>query len=328
MTEPFTISNSKANTYRRCPRQFFYKYEMKLRKKITGLPLRRGDWLHQLLMVHYDGHDWRERHAILKKDFDKLMVEEQEELGDLPTECARIMKSYLKFYRDEDKFYKVIDSEIDEEIRLPNGDMFHLIIDLMWEEPDGGLWIVDHKTVKSFFDADFMLIDSQLARYFWAAHKMGYTPLRGALFNEICTKPPTPPALLKSGVLTQKKAMWCDAYTYLAAVKEHGLDPRDYRDTILRLQANHDRFFRRTRLPRDAPMMKQLMRELMMTSSEIKRATAKQEFPRTTRKECRFDCDFLDPCIIELQGGDISEIVKLRYEVHHHEEEEVAWPTK
>lgn len=329
MNELFVISNSKANSYRRCPRQFRFKYIEKLRKRTIGLPLRRGDWLHQLLMVHYDGHDWKERHNTLKEDWDKLLEEEKDEIGiDLPTECARIMKSYLKFYRDEDKNYKVIDSEVDELVELPNGDMFNLIIDLIVEEPDGGLWLWDHKTVKSFFDEDFMLIDSQLARYFWAAHKLGYSPLRGVMFNELCTKPPTPPKVLKNGSLSQAKNMWCDAYTYLAAVKEQGLDPKDYRDTILRLRASHDRFFRRTRLPRDAPMMKQLMRELMMTSREIKRATARNEFPRTGRKECKFDCDYLEPCTIELQGGDITEIVKLRYEIRKREEENNAWPTK
>jgi hypothetical protein len=330
VAEPLRLSNSKTNTWRRCPKQYQFHYEMKLRKKQTGLPLKRGDWLHQLLMVHYDGYDWRERHKHLTDEFEKLFEEEKAEYGDLPKECERIMLSYLMFYKVEDKHYKVIDSEVDELIELPNGDFFNFIIDLIVEEPDGGIWLWDHKSVTNFMPEDFMLLDAQLARYFWAAKKMGFKPLRGVMFNEIITKPPTPPNLLKNGKLTTKKSMWCDARTYLATVREHGLDPKDYRDTILRLKSTHDRFFRRTRLPRDAPMMKQLMRELFMTSREIKEATARQEFPRTARKECRFDCDYLEPCIIQLQGGDISDVLDMRYETSKRDEEEhiQQWPTK
>ena len=328
MSDVFTISNSKANTWRRCPKQYEYKYVQKLRRTFHGLPLKRGDWLHQCLMVHYDGHDWRERHEILKADFDKLLYEEKEQYGDLPAECSRILRNYLRYYKELDKGFKVIDSEVDELMELPNGDMFRFIIDLIIEENDGGIWLVDHKTVKTFAPESFMLLDSQLARYFWAARKMGYSPLRGVMFNEICTKPPTVPRLLKNGKLSTASKMWCDAYTYAEAVKANDLDMKDYMPFIKQLAGRHDKWFRRTRLPRDEPMMKRLMMELMWTNREIKQAEGLAEFPRSSSKNCLHDCDFMDLCILELQGGEAQDIIDMNYEVSKREDTPTAWVTK
>jgi PD-(D/E)XK nuclease superfamily len=320
--EPFRISNSKANTWRRCPKAFEFKYIYKIRPKRIKLPLKQGDWMHQLLMVHYDGHDWRERQEVLVADFNKLFDEEKEEYGDLPANTERMMKAYLAHYKEEDARYTTIDSEVDELVPLPDGTLFNLIIDRIVEEPDGGLWIWDHKFVGRFMPPDFMLIDTQLARYFWGARKLGYKNLRGVLFNEVITKPPTLPKELKSGGLEQRKNAWCDAYTYYAELKRRGLDPGPYKKHLMFLKARHKEWFRRQRLPRDAPMTRQVMRELLQTVYEIKDATGREAFPRTPRKECQWDCDYLEPCIIQLQGGDISDVIRHKFEISKRETED------
>lgn len=308
-----TISNSKANCYLRCPRRYMYQYVRGLRPKSTALPLKRGDWLHQLIMHHYDGNDWREPHNQLAAEFNRLLLEEREQYGDLPTECGRIMESYVRHYAEEDRGWRVVDSELDEVIDLPTGDKFRFIIDLIVKEADGGVWLVDHKTVGKFMDEDFMVIDAQLARYFWAARKLGIKSLRGVMFNEIITTSPTVPTLLKSGELTKRKNLACDAETYLARIEELGLDPDDYADILERLRGQSNRWFRRTRLARDDILTKQLMRELLMTCGDIKRAELKNRFPRAPRKDCRWDCSFLELCQVELFGGDTELIVKHKF---------------
>jgi hypothetical protein len=321
--ESIRLSNSKVNTWRRCPNQYRYKYVEKLRPKGKAVQLYRGDWLHQLLMVHYDGEDWKARHATLTKDFMKLFEEEREEYGDLPTECARIMKSYLAHYKEADKNFRVVDSEVDELIPLPNGDTFNLIIDLILEDRnDGGLWLWDHKTVARFMPPDFMQLDAQLARYYWAAKKLGYTPMRGVMFNEVITKPPTLPKFLEpSQRLEMRKNIHCDAYSYFGEIKRRGLDPVPYKDFLRFLKGRHDEWFRRTYLPRDPAMIKQLMKELIWSADELHDAHAKAAFPRTVRKECMFDCDYRDLCIIELQGGDGSDLIKHKYEKYQRDQE-------
>jgi RecB family exonuclease len=184
--EPLRLSNSKAKTWRRCPNQFRYKYELGLRTRDRSIYLERGTWLHTLMEVYYSadptlkikvgkrwyevGQDWRKAHKLLARGFNSLFDEEKEDLGDLPTECLRIFTSYLMRYGKQDaKNWKVIDAELNEIVTLPSGLRFQVIIDLIVEEPDGGLWIVDHKTVGRFMPVDFMLLDAQLARYFWCA---------------------------------------------------------------------------------------------------------------------------------------------------------------
>jgi hypothetical protein len=310
------LSNSKAKTWRRCPNQFRYKYVEKLRPKLKAVQLERGSWIHDLLQHHYDGEDWKARHKELTKEFYNLFEEEREHLGELPQECLQIMRGYLRHWKAEDKRWHTVDSEMNETITLPNGVEFNFIIDLVVEE-DGGLWIVDHKTSKSFMDADFMLIDAQLARYHYALEQLGgYTPLRGIIFNELRTKPPAIPDLLKGGGLSQRKNMDTDVATYLREIRRHGLDPEDYRDTLLRLaRTKENDFFRRTRLPKDRPLTRQLMRELGWTAMEIQRAESANRFPRTPDKSCTWGCDYSDICIVELFGGDPTQLIKSNFEV-------------
>jgi hypothetical protein len=314
MAEELVISNSKAKTYRRCANQYRYKYVMKLKPKMKKVQLERGTWIHECLMHHYDGEDWRIPHRENTKAFNNLFEEMREDLGDLPAECERILKSYFRNYRDEDSTYRTIDTEMDEIITLPNGLKFRFIIDRIYEDSTGGLWLQDHKTVKNFLPADFMLLDAQLSRYFWCARKMGYTPLRGIEFNELRTKAPTvPPLTEKTGAISTAKKYDTDYWTFLKTIKDHGLDPKDYMPTLRRLRAETDRFFRRTRLPQDEGMMRRTMKELVDTADQIKRAERKKQFPRTPLKSCRWDCDYLDLCTVELQGGDGSSIIKHNY---------------
>lgn len=308
------LSNSKVNTFRRCPKRFEYKYEQKLTPKRRKVALERGDWLHQMLQAHYEGKDWKRLWLKLRKQFNNLFEEEREDLGDLPGETARIMTSYLRRWAKEDRQYTVIDAELDEIITMRNGVEFNFIIDLVVEDDLGGLWLWDHKTVKSFMDPDFMLLDSQLARYFWAAEKMGYGPLRGVVFNELRTKPPAIPALLQGGGLSQRKNIDTDYATYYREIQRHGLDPEPYADLLHRLRHNEGRFFRRTVMPRDKALTKRTMLDLLQTGEEIEANQARGRFPRTVNKTCDWDCDYKDLCITELFGGDPSSLIKANFE--------------
>jgi RecB family exonuclease len=315
MPEWQTLSNSKVKTWRRCPYQFRYKYILGYKPKERALPLERGSWLHALLETYYAGGDWKERHRGLAHEFFNIFEEERELLGDLPNECERIFKSYLMRYRKEDAGLKVIDQELDEIITLPNGIRFRMIIDLIVEEPDGGIWAWDHKTVGRFMNPDFLLLDAQLARYFWGLEYLGYAPLRGIVYNEIITTAPTQPKQLKDGRLERRANLKCDAYAYYAAVKALGQDPTDsyYAPFIKKLLAREDDWYRRSRLPKDPPLTKRLMHELTWSAREIKRAEETNAFPRTPMKDCQWDCSFIGPCAISLQGGDDQPLLDMRF---------------
>lgn len=310
------ISNSRIKVYRRCPNQYRYKYRMGLRSKRKGLQLERGSWMHELLMVHYDGEDWRDRHRLLTKRFNNLFEEEREHLGDLPRECSRIMRSYVRTYERTDKRFVVVDSELDEIVRLKNGLDLHMIIDLVvWDKKYKGMWIWDHKTRGSFLDQDNIILDPQGTLYYDGLSEMGgYEPILGFIVNEIRTKAPAIPQVLKSGQLSKRKNIDTDVWTYMSAIRRHGLNPADYAD-ILRLIAARQkgRFFNRVAIPKDPPVVRTLRREALQTARAIRLADEQGSYPRTYDWSCARYCDYRDLCIAELMGGDISSMIKMNF---------------
>lgn len=315
-----TLSNSKVKDWRRCPHLYRLKRIDGWRPKARSIQLERGSWVHELIMCYYDGEDWEKRHELLTKKFYNLFEEIREELGDLPGECERIMRTYLRHYKDDT--WEVVETEMDEIIELPNGQSFRFIIDLIVRE-NGQLWLVDHKTVKNWMDPDFHLLDAQLARYAWCAEQKGYAPIAGVIYNELRTKPPAIPEVLKSGQLSQRKNIDTDAATYLQTIKEHGLDPKPYIPFLRYLRSREDeKFFRRSRLPKSKGLMQTLMNDLVYTAREIQRAEKANEFPRSPDKACSF-CDYRNPCQIELLGGDPSHELREKFTQRTKEKEDL-----
>jgi hypothetical protein len=56
------------------------------------------------------------------------------------------------------------------------------------------------------------------------------------------------------------------------------------------------------------------MVELVQTAQEIDTAVKKKRFPRSVRKDCNWDCEYKDLCIVQLFGGDISTMVKKNFQ--------------
>lgn len=307
----FKISNSKSKTWRRCPKQYEYKYVEKLRRRTKNIPLEKGTWMHELLQAFYDGKDWRKQHKANKKKFMKLFEAERELLGDLPAECERLMLSYLRQYEDEDGHLRIIDTELNEYVTLPNGLRVQVVIDLVYED-HMGLWAMDHKFRGRFESTDNMRLDPQLTVYHWAAELLGY-PLVGVVYNEVLTKPPTLPKLTPTGQLERRINLFCDPYTYAQQVKAHGFDLGDYAAFIARLGArNEEKFFRRTYIPKDKDVVRHAMRDLNWTAQEIMEGERRQRFPRSFDKSCNW-CDYKDLCLTQYSGGDGEEIVRRQF---------------
>jgi hypothetical protein len=146
---------------------------------------------------------------------------------------------------------------------------------------------------------------------------LGYTPLGGVGYNELRTKPPAVPALVdvkRSPRLSQRKDIDTDVYTYMKEIKRHDFDPNDYAE-ILRLIATRqtNKFFRRTILPKDPPMLKAMMQETAQVVSQIRDAHNKNRFPRTFDNSCAWSCDFKDVCIADLHGANVAPLIKMSF---------------
>lgn len=331
-------SQSKVKMWRRCQKQFAFRHDyceegMELVPKVTKTPLYRGSWLHALIEAHFREEsgldaDWREVHQKNVNLFNTLFDEEKEELGDLPGECFRIFKSYLRFYaKDEGRYVtaELADGtpaiEFIVERELANGDVFKGRVDRVVEDTEfGGLWIWDHKWVKTVPDTDERMMSPQAPMYVWGCEPLFDEPVRGFLFNYGRTKPPTVPQRLKRGGVSQRKNLDTDLATYVGVLKEeYGDDWKRaaklmYRETLQRLKDRDVLWFRRERVPVEQDRIDQCLAEFHISVDQISSRGDELDAPRSYFYNCKFGCEYHGLCVAEFTGLNIKPLIKAKFE--------------
>ena len=312
------VTNSMIKTFRRCPRQFYYKYVQRLRPKMDkSRPLKMGTWMHALLEEYYAGRDWKARHQQFCEQYSRLFDEEKEALGDLPHDCKRLMLSYLWHYgaNKDDPFHgwEVEGTELTIEAPLGVGDVvLRGRIDMAIHDRYG-LWLVDHKNQKQFPDFAFRLNDTQSALYLWIMRELGIE-VEGFIWNYLRTKAPTTPALLKDGSRLSKSKIDTDYPTLVRAIRRYELDPEPYRDWLRvlkgdrweedRIQTSH--FFHRATLEKSDAMLDRVIAEARHTYRRMRAYdwAAVDAVERVPDRSCTFMCSFQELCSAELFSGD------------------------
>lgn len=326
-------TNSMLKTFRRCPRQADYKYARRLKPKTHSVPLTRGKWMHSLLeayykhkMPGYDGPTWQDEHKRLSNDFSKLFDEEKEKLGDLPRECDTLMRGYLWHYKNDDA-WTVLEVEGMIEVPFPDGTIFRGKFDVMVED-DYGIWIVDHKNMKTFPSHLLRVLDTQSGMYVWAARQKGIN-VQGFIWNYLRTKAPTPPVPLKDGSRLSKTSLKnCDylsAYRALKQCKDDGMDIKPYMTWLRGLKEQRyeygapqtSDFFYRNVLERDDDMLNRIATEFFHTSMRMHdydfSVEARDTIERVVDRSCDFMCSYGDICAAELIGGNTDIILRKNY---------------
>lgn len=322
-------TNSMLKSFGRCPKQFQYKYVERLKPRIEGSrPLRMGTWMHSLLEEYYSGRDWKAKHAELTRQYADLFDEEKDSLGDLPTDCKSLMLSYLWHYgaNKDDPFHgwEVEDVELTIEAALPNGHVLRGRTDLLIRDRYG-LWVVDHKNMKTFPDFSFRLLDSQSALYLWILRQNGIE-VQGFIWNYLRTKAPPVPELIKDGSRLSKTSLTSTDYpTLVRAIRKHELDPAPYRD-ILRTLKN-DRwepdkpqtspYFHRAVLEKSDDMLDRVAMEAVhryerMLDYDWETTDAVERVPD---RSCRYMCSYTDLCSAELFQGDAPFLRRQQYQI-------------
>ena len=314
-------THSMLKCFRRCPRQAYYKFVLRLKPRLVGVPLKRGKWIHSLLEHHYSGRDWMDEHKRLASIYAEMLDEEKDFYGDMPKDILRIMQSYFWHYEEDP--WKVLDTEITLECPFPDGTIYRCRLDVFVED-NYGLWIGDHKSHKTLPNLDFRLLDAQSALYLWAAAKNDIE-VQGFIWNYLRTKAPTIPEVLKDGSRLSARKIETDYPTLLRAIKRAELNPRDYKDALLALKADRYRpgepqtspFFRRDHLEKSQDLIKRVVQENYRTSRRMHKyfSRERQDIERCTSRSCSFDCSYMDLCTIDLFGGNTTPVIKQKYKV-------------
>jgi hypothetical protein len=319
----FETGYSKVKSYRRCPRQYDYKYNQNLQRKRPAPPLIRGTIIHEMLdarariaMKIKGDKQIKNPDAIIvdyEKKYGLLFREEREIYGDdFIGDIKRIMRGYERTYLDDDFKFEASEEEVETE--LTKDIIFKGHLDKRLVDARGRRWIMDHKTHKSIPDEEARFADYQILLYLWAYNREA-GPKQGAdgiIWDYLRTKPPTVPEQLKNGQLTQRANLDSDYATYVGELRRLKLDSKPYQLYLEELKKRSaKKFFLRVPLP--APpdkMVEQVVSDFKFTSIEMSKA---QIFPRSMTKDCSW-CEYYRLCMSELRGLDASFVRKTDYE--------------
>jgi len=314
-------THSMLKTFERCPNQARYKYHERLKKRLLNArdkPLKRGTWFHKLLEEYYAGRSWQAAHRRLSQQFAELFDEEREALGDLPSEMASLMRSYLWHYgadkSDPYHGWTIHETEFTLECEWPDGNGVYRMRGDVLVEDDYGLWLVDHKSHVRLPDTGFRLRDKASALYIWCCHQNNI-PVSGFIWNYIRAKAPTVPALVdqKRSPRLSKVAVDTDYPTVVRAIREYGIDHRPYLDWLRALKAQRwangavqsSSFFRRDTLDKDDALVDRVVRAAMRTRDRMHEYDFSDLdiVERVVDRSCTFMCSHTDLCTVELFAG-------------------------
>lgn len=329
-TEILSVSHSQVKTYRRCPKQWAYKYLDRLEPKEKKRAPYLGNWLHRALETHYKDGDWKIGHKEYLKEWNSLFDEEREELskkyGPLPQAVRRIMRSYLWYWKNDG--WKILAAEYEFEVLVGQFEVQGVIVqvyangkvDLIVEDDEGNRWVVDHKSTGSIPDPGaFHAMDPQLMIY-PVGVKEKFGKMAGITYNYIKSRPPTIPQLTKKTGAISRRKINTDYPTALRFLKDNGFDPADF-SSFLKPLRKGSTFLKRYKLPREPKVTKRIMMDFVKTARDIYFAHFETNHVRNITKDCATQCAFHDLCRGELNGYDMSHLRKVRYtlrEKHEH----------
>ena len=327
-------THSMLKCFARCPNQAKYKYHMRLKPRFISRreqPLRRGSWFHKLLEEYYGGKGWTTAHAELTSAYEDLMDEEKDNLGNLPGEMSALMTSYLWHYGvDKTKPFhgwEVLGTEQTLECPWPDGKgIYRMRLDLLVRGEFGEVCIVDHKTHKQLPHTDFRVMDKASALYLWCAQENGL-PVEKFIWNYIKAKAPSKPKLLKSGDRLSSAACDTDYPTYVSAIKEYGLNWRDYAPKLRELKSQRwdpeggiqsSSFFSRQSLNKDPNLIARVVAEAMKTRDRMHNYDFTVS-ECTLDRGCEYACSFLNLCTTETlasnESPEYQNLLRQRYKV-------------
>ncbi len=332
------VSQSSATRYLGCEQSYYYADVRRLVRRDRSVAPELGTFLHEYFGGYYkglqQGLDATQAHragvlamsAIVGKLKGYINMATALGMTDLvlglsaiPKRAYEISTRYFKYRgRFDAEIYEVLIVEKKLRVTLREGITSSAILDLVTRtRSDGTVHLWEHKSSENLPPSGVRLWDLQTTLYAAVLETvLGIKP-SGVLWNQIYTKTPTVPKLLKRGGLSKDQDINTTWDVYAAAVTANGLDLQDYEEMRERLQGREFSVF----FPRFEQHMRAepgiVLRDYVATAIEIeqKRAawTAGTAFPiRTLSKSCQY-CNFAMLCRTALTGGEEEDVIRLRY---------------
>jgi hypothetical protein len=305
---------SMVKSYRRCPKQYDYKYRQHLQKVAPPPPLIRGTIIHEMLDARAIPGSLGSKGVIAKYEtkYGTLFKEQQEEYGeDFLKNIERVYQGYLREWDDSDLEY--LSSEEFISTPLVDNILFQGHLDKRVFK-DGRMWVMDHKTHKNIPTEEQRFNDYQQLMYVWAYNREHpRDKIDGIIWDYIRTKPPSIPERLVKGGLSQAKNIDTDVYTYTKELVKNKIDPKHYKPFLDELaKRSKHKFYQRIYLPAPTKAMTEQVVEDFTQTSQIMHGLG--IYPRSPSRECSW-CEYYRICVAELRGLDAKFIRNTEYKV-------------
>lgn len=320
----FTISNSKMGTFLSCQKKYDLAYNHKLRKKTKHPALFKGIEIHRMLELHYLNDPewtWKDHHKhILSYHVNNMSLDELVGLGgEFKNDSKEILTYYLKYYKEIDKDYEIIDVEwyFELPIKVKVNGKIHTIyinglIDLVLRHKQTRqYWLLDHKTFGNKpIPQELKFINQQMILYAYALRKLRNIKVAGTIWNNIKSSPPSKPRLLKDGKLSMVKNAQITVDSFRRQAKKLN---KKYNRKIIEAKygSNISGFYFRDTTIITKSLMKKAVNNLKIVARQILSST---EYSASYSRDCQF-CEFKPLCSTELFDGDVESLIKMNYDI-------------
>lgn len=309
----FVTHQSGVNMWRRCRYAFHLQYVERIRRKRKSRPLQFGSIVHKMLEAYANGDDpFETLDAINIKDM-KVFRAEKEEYGEIIDDIRCIMTEYFAYW-DEKALMPLRRNKRGAEhkfdIKLFDGARLTGRIDEFARTPNKLTWMVEHKTFGQMPNEDHRWRNLQSNTYHRVNDIMGWKPIDGLAWDYIHSKPPTRPQVLKSGKMSQRGIDSLPTRV-LETLREHKLDPRNFKTMMDSVTANRSRYFMRIFTPVKAGVVQRVWDDLIETVHDMVNVGGNAR-AKTIDKHCMW-CDYEAICRAELQGLDADYIREREY---------------
>lgn len=318
-TEGITVSVSKIQCYRNCHQAFYYRYVLKLRRKMKGDALIRGSVIHESLENYYMGKSWKKPIKQFEKDFqEKYLLAEREMLGDLPKMVYTLMENYIECWEEDDEKYDWVKTEQDFTVELPKPKDIKIpmfltgFIDAQIEDNRGCL-IGEHKTHKKFPDGDVRMFNTQSSLYAWVCNEHLGFPADRILWNYIRAGMPSEPKVLKDGRSISRAKIDSTPLVVRKWLEAHNYDVRKYQDLIS--AQSYDNWFRRNVVRTDKSIINNVLEDTVNTTSQMILLPLLKD-KNIDKFKCQY-CDYKSICQLQLTNpqADLDFLLRSEYEI-------------
>lgn len=323
MVERFHTTVTERGSFRSCRRQWYVETQDRLaHKDRVAWALIFGDCIHSALEAYYTQNKrdlkaalrafkraWTKCNDSIFVKYGKLATPMLDEWQEYFEKGVKMLTYYDVYDRQAEwKWDEVLELNIEErgfidilnphtEERLEGLPLLSGRIDMVVRRKDG-IWIVDHKTAATAYDARALDVDDQLTGYCYIYWRLTGEMPRGAVYNALIKDPPKDPKILKDGSLSKDKAQRTTYELYMAALRREDLDPEDYADMLEYLKEKAwSQFFLRDVVMRNEEELLSFEKRLFHEYQDMQRVLVdpEQAYPNPNQRTCP-GCSLIPLC--------------------------------